>query len=70
MNVEIQPLSELNEKATQILAREMGIVDTIRFLSQFTAGSGNYTQEREQWLDDLSLEEITSVIKTDRYQST
>ena len=66
MSVEIRPLSELNQQATAILAREMGITDTLRFLSQFTSGSGDYTKEREQWLGDLSLAQITSEIKAKR----
>ena len=66
MSVEIRPLSEINQQATEILVREMGVVDALRFLSQFSRGSGDYTKEREQWLDDLSLEQITSEIKAKR----
>lgn len=66
MNVEISPLSEINRQATAILVREIGIVDTLRFLSQFSTGSGDYTQERGQWVGNLSLEQITSEIKTKR----
>jgi hypothetical protein len=66
MSVEIRPLSEINQQATEILVREMGVVDALRFLSQFSHGSGDYTKEREQWLDDLSLEQITSEIKAKR----
>ena len=66
MSAEIRPLSEISEKAQEILIREMGIVDTFRFLNQFNRGSGNYTREREQWLHDLSLDDITSAIKADR----
>ncbi len=32
MNVAIHSLSEINQQATEILVREMGIVDTLRFL--------------------------------------
>lgn len=66
MNVEISPLSEINRQATAILVREIGIVDTLRFLSQFSTGSGDYTQERGQWVGNLSLEQITSEIKAKR----
>jgi len=66
MSVEIRPLSEINQQATEILVREMGVVDALRFLSQFSTGLGDYTKEREQWLDDLSLEQITSEIKAKR----
>lgn len=66
MSVEISPLSEISRQATAILVREIGIVDTLRFLSQFSTGSGDYTQERDQWLGNLSLEQITSEIKAKR----
>ena len=45
---------------------EMGVVDTLRFLGQFHSGGGNYTKERDHWLDDLSLEDIISGIKAKR----
>jgi hypothetical protein len=41
----------------------MGVVDAHRFLSQFRVASGDYTEERGKWLDDLSLEQIVSEIK-------
>lgn len=66
MKTSILPLAEVNRKATEILIREMGVVDAHRFLTQFRAGSGNYTAERGQWLDDLSLEQIVSEIKAKR----
>jgi hypothetical protein len=68
MSVELRPLSELNQHATAILVREIGLVDTLRFLSQFSAGSGDYTKERGQWLDELSLKQITLEIKARRHQ--
>jgi len=66
MSKVIRPLAEVNQKARDILIREMGIVDTLRFLSQFRAGSGDYTKERKLWLDDLSLDQIVSGIKAKR----
>ena len=68
MSAELRPLSELNQHATTILVREIGLVDTLRFLSQFSAGSGDYTKERGQWLDELSLKQITSEIKARRHK--
>jgi len=41
----------------------MGIVDTVRFLNQFTTGYGNYTEEREGLFTDLTLEEILATAK-------
>jgi hypothetical protein len=68
MSIEMRPLLEINQQATEILVREMGIADALRFLSQFSHGSGDYTKERKQWLDDLTLEQITSDIKAKRKQ--
>ena len=66
MNTTLRPLAELSEEATAILIREMGVVDALRFLSQMRPGSGNYAKDRGAWLNDLSLGEITSAIKSKR----
>ena len=68
MSLAIRPLSELNRQATALLVREMDIADALRFLSQFSSGSGDYTIERDEWLDDLSLQQIASGIKARRRQ--
>ena len=66
MNLNTHLTTEINQKATQILFQQMGVVDTFRFFNQFTLGSGHYTKERHQWLDDLSLQDIVAEIKTRR----
>lgn len=66
MSLAIRPLSELNRQATELLVREMGIADALRFLSQFGSGSRDYTKERDQWLDGLTLQQIASEIKAKR----
>lgn len=66
MNLNVNPMFEVNKKATHILFQQMGVVDTIRFLNQFSLGSGNYTEERKQWLDNLTIEDIVSDIKAQR----
>jgi hypothetical protein len=54
---------ELNRKAFKALIEGLGYVDAIRFLKQFDDGSGDYTRERHQWLDSLSLDEIWTEIQ-------
>ena len=49
---------ELNQKSFKALVDTMGYVDAVRFLKQFDNGTGDYTQERHQWLDQLSLDDI------------
>ena len=63
MNVAAKPLSEITRNAINLLSKEMGIVDTVRFLNQFTTGYGNYTEEREALFKDMTLDEILVAIK-------
>jgi hypothetical protein len=70
MNLIVHPLSEVNQKATHILFQEMGVVDTLRFFNQFTVGSGDYTKEREQWLGELTLDQIVAEISASRNEKS
>ena len=63
MNVQTKPLSEFTRQAIDLLFKEMGIVNTMRFLNQFTTGYGDYTQEREALFKDLTLDEILAAMK-------
>jgi hypothetical protein len=58
MKTDSQSLQQITEKAIKILAKEMGIADTIRFLNQFSSGYGNYTEERDAMFQDLTLDDI------------
>lgn len=63
MTVQTRPLAEVTRRAIEILSRELGAADTIRFVNQFTTGHGDYTAERDALLGDLTLEQIISEIK-------
>lgn len=66
MSAHIQPLSKLNQQVTDTLIREVGIVDTIRFLNQFRSGYGDYTTEREGLFQDMTTKDIIGDIKAHR----
>lgn len=66
MTARIEPISEINHRANQALIGALGVVDTIRFLNQFRAGSGNYTLERESLFQDMTAKEIIAEIKSRR----
>ncbi len=51
-------LHTINRKAHDILARELDPVEYILFFRQYESGSGNYTNDRWNWLGDLSIEDI------------
>lgn len=63
MSAHLQPIAETSEKATNALVQELGVVDTIRFLNQFRAGSGNYTQDRAKLFSGMSVKSIIGDIK-------
>ena len=69
MTVQEKALSEITKEALEVLSKEIGIANTIRFINQFTMGYGDYTQEREQIFEDMTLDEILSEIKKVRNQS-
>jgi len=59
-------ISEINQKATRVLFEKMGIVDTFKFLNQFTLGSGDYTKERDDLFKNYTLNDIITDIKKKR----
>ncbi len=69
MTVQEKALSEITKEALEVLSKEIGIANTIRFINQFTMGYGDYTQEREQIFEDMTLDEILNEIKKVRNQS-
>jgi hypothetical protein len=54
---------ELYRKGFQALVDALGYAEAVRFIRLFDKGSGDYTQERHQWLDELTMDEILADIK-------
>ena len=63
MIVEPKPLAIITQEAITLLYQKLGVVDTVRFLNQFTNGIGNYTEERRTLFADKTLDEIIDEIK-------
>jgi hypothetical protein len=63
-------LSEVTDQAIALLAREIGVADTVRFINQFGGGYGNYTEERDAIFGDLGLDEIVESINKTRARDT
>ena len=66
MNVEAMDLNQIRQRGLEILSRELGPVGMVRFLQQFEMGQGNYTEERHQWLDEMTVDEIANQIQKKR----
>ncbi len=55
-------LNELRKAGIEALKKELGVTDMIRFLQMFEKGEGDYTKERKEWLEELTVEEIIEEI--------
>ncbi len=56
--IETRPLTEITQEALRLLYRDLGSVNTVRFLNQFTTGFGNYTEERLALIEDQTLDDV------------
>lgn len=63
MITDVRPLIEINQQAISLLYKELGVVDAVRFLKQFTPGFGDYTKEREALFANKSVQDIVSEIE-------
>lgn len=69
MITNVRPLIEINQQAISLLYQELGVVDAVRFLKQFTQGFGDYTKEREVIFANKSVQDIVSEIEKMRKES-
>jgi len=61
--IELRPLAEISHLAFKTLYKEIGIVDTVRFINQFTQGYGDYTHERDQLFAEMRMEDWVAEIQ-------
>ena len=59
-------VAEITTAAITLLCREIGPVNTARFLGQFTSGFGNYTDERDEIIGDPTVDQLVAEIKQRR----
>jgi hypothetical protein len=60
----ISELSVIREKGFKALTKELGASGMAIFMRQFENGSGNYTEEREELLKDITIDDIVASIKS------
>lgn len=63
MITEVKPLAEINQQAIHLLYQELGVINAVRFLKQFTVGFGDYTEEREVLFGSKTLDQIVNEIE-------
>jgi GMP synthase PP-ATPase subunit len=64
---EAKTLNEIRKIGIIALAKALGPIGMVRFIQSFDLGSGDYTKERYQWLDQ-SIDEIIEEIKRKRHE--
>jgi hypothetical protein len=50
---------QIRSEGFEALVKALGPSDAIRFMQQFSKGYGNYTEERHQWLNNKTIEDLT-----------
>lgn len=58
LTLDLPTPAELNRRGFQALAKELGLAGAIRYVQQYQHGQGDYTAERQQWADEVTLDEI------------
>lgn len=61
--IRLPSLAELRRRGFEALVRELGVADALRFLHLCGAGQGDYTQDRDKWLGELTIEQIEEEIR-------
>jgi hypothetical protein len=63
------PIAEVTAAAIALLCREIGPVNTARFINHFSNGLGNYTEERDDLLGNPTVEDLVKEIEARRGSS-
>lgn len=56
-------LTEIRQQGYKALIDALGVADTLRFLQQLEVGYGDYTKERHQWLNKLTMDDFREYVK-------
>ena len=58
MKTNTLPLAEITKEALRVLYKEIGVINTIRFVNQFTTGYGDYIEERKILFANMTLDDL------------
>lgn len=64
MIADAENLYQIRQTGIEILNRKLGPVAMIRFLQQYEKGYSDYSKERHEWIDNMSVSDIVEQIKT------
>ena len=59
--------AELAADGFAAMVEKLGMADAVRYVQLYDQGAGDYTRERQQWLDDVSHDQIAKLMaKTEK----
>ena len=66
MEIRKASLTQIRQQSLEALTKALGPVGMVRFLQQFELRGGDYTHDREQWLQGVTVEQAVAEIKQHR----
>ncbi len=60
--MEAKTLNEIHRQGIEALVKVIGPVDAVRFLQRYDRGSGDYTRDRKQWLEQDPDKYLAAVV--------
>ena len=64
--VEYKTEQEIQKMGIDILYKGLGATDFIRFMQQFNQGHGNYVEDRLEWQQNYSVNNILAEIESNK----
>jgi hypothetical protein len=64
--VEYKTEQEIQKMGMDILYKGLGAIDFIRFMQQFNQGRGNYVEDRLEWQQHYSVNDILAEIESNK----
>ena len=58
MAVTVRELEKIRREGLKALKEKLGVEGMIKFIQMYSDGKGDYTQEREEFLKDVTIEDF------------
>ena len=63
MAVTVRDIERIRQEGLQALREKLGTVGMIKFIQLYSDGKGDYTQEREEILKDVTIEDFEEFLE-------
>ena len=57
---------EIQQTAFEVLHKQLGISNLIRFIQQYDKGYGNYTIDRDEWQKNYTVDSLSAEIEANK----